>query len=133
MSNGPVAATASASVGKAGTPRTSRLVRVDRHAVEALLDEVAEDAERRPRPVRRRPDDGDPAGRPQRPLDARVVEDRDRPAAFLEVEVGGGPVALLACQVAASRSYGWPSAAGGMLRPTTPARTTIVTRYGSAS
>ena len=30
--------------------------------------------------------------------------------------------------VADSRSYGWPSAAGGMLRPTTPARITIVTR-----
>ena len=55
-------------------------------------------------------------------FDARVVEDRDRPAALLEVEEGGRPVALLARQVAASRSYGWPSAAGGMLRPTTPAR-----------
>ena len=62
-----------------------------------------------------------------------VVEDRDRPAALLEVQEGSGPVALLARQVAASRSYGWPSAAGGMLRPTTPARTTIVTRYGRAS
>ena len=38
-----------------------------------------------------------------------------------------------AAQAAASRSYGWPSAAGGMLRPTTPARMTIVRRYGSAS
>ncbi len=42
-------------------------------------------------------------------------------------------ITFLACQVAASRSYGWPSAAGGMLRPTTPARMMIVTRYGTAS
>ena len=34
-------------------------------------------------------------------------------------------------QVAASRSYGLPSAAGGMLRPTNPASTMIVTMYGS--
>ena len=98
------------------------LVRVDRDALEPLLDEVAEDAERRPRAVRRRPDHGDPAGRPQGSLDARVVQDRDRPAPFLEVQECSGPIALLACQVAASRSYGCPSAAGGMLRPTTPAR-----------
>ena len=57
-----------------------------------------------------------------------VVEDRDRPAALLEVEEGRRPVAFLPGQVAASRSYGWPSAAGGMLRPTTPARMMIVTR-----
>ena len=34
-------------------------------------------------------------------------------------------------QAADSRSYGWPSAAGATLRPTTPTRTTIVRRYGS--
>ena len=70
--------------------------------------------------------------------DPGVVEQPDRPATFLGVEdVAGagersGPIARHV-YVAASRSYGWPSAAGGMLRPTTPARITIVTRYGKAS
>ena len=50
------------------------------------------------------------------------------PRALLEVEEGRRSIALLARQVAASRSYGCPSAAGGMLRPTTPARMMIVTR-----
>ena len=109
------------------------LVRIDRHAVVALGQQVAEDPVRGAARVRRRPDDGDPSRRPERSLDARVVEHRDGTAALGQVEIGGRPVALLPCQVAASRSYGWPSAAGGMLRPTNPARTTIVTRYGSAS
>ncbi len=104
------------------------LVRVDRDAVEALGQEMAEDRERGPAGVRGCPDDRDPPGRPECPFDARVVEDRDGPAALDEIEVGGRTIALLARQVAASRSYGWPSAAGGMLRPTNPARTTIVTR-----
>ena len=71
--------------------------------------------------------------------DPRVVEDRDRPAALVEVdhrtralEVGatlrlrpsGGLV--VGGQPRASLSYGMPSAAGGTARPTTPARTMIV-------
>ena len=36
-------------------------------------------------------------------------------------------------QARPSFSYGTPSAAGGIERPTTPARMTIVTRYGSAA
>ena len=94
---------------------------------------MAEDRVGRPPGVRGGPDDRDPACRPERQFDARIVEHRDRAAALDQVEIGGRAVALLARQVAASRSYGWPSAAGGMLRPTNPARTTIVTRYGSAS
>ena len=61
-------------------------------------------------------------------LDAGVVEDGDRARALLQVEERRGAIPLLARQVAASRSYGCPSAAGGMLRPTTPARMMIVTR-----
>ena len=114
-------------------PEHLALVRVHRHAVETEADQRPEHAVGRPRRVGRRADDGDPPGRAQHPLDARVVEDVDRSATLLEVEERGGPVAFLPGQVAASRSYGWPSAAGGMLRPTTPARMMIVTRYGSAS
>ena len=33
---------------------------------------------------------------------------------------------------APSLTYGWPTAAGATLRPTTPASTTIVRTYGSA-
>ena len=82
----------------------------------------------RPAAVRRRADDRDPPCRPEGSFDALVVQDRDRSSPLLEVEEGRGPVAFLPGQVAASRSYGWPSAAGGMLRPTTPARMMIVTR-----
>ena len=67
-------------------------------------------------------------GRPERALDPGIVQDGDRSAALDEIEVRGRAVAFLARQVAASRSYGWPSAAGGMLRPTTPARMMIVIR-----
>lgn len=103
-------------------------VRVDRHALEALVDQIAEDRVRRPAPVPGRADDSDAPSRPEDAFDPTVVEDRDGSAPLLEVEEGCGPVAFLPRQVAASRSYGWPSAAGGMLRPTTPARMMIVTR-----
>src|SRR6185295_4114420 len=66
-------------------------------------------------------------------LDAGVVEGRDGATTLLQVEERRGSFPFLAGQWAASRSYGWPSAAGGMLRPTTPARMMIVTRYGTAS
>ena len=104
------------------------LVRVDGDAVVALRQQMTHDPERGTARVRGRADHGDAARRPKRSLDARIVEDRDRTAALGEIEIGGRAVALLACQVAASRSYGWPSAAGGMLRPTNPASTTMVTR-----
>src|SRR3954453_17383284 len=108
-------------------------VRVDRHAVVPCRDEGAEHAERRPARVSRGAHDGDPASRLQHTFDPRVVEDGDRPASLLQAQERGGALPFLAGQWAASRSYGWPSAAGGMLRPTTPARMMIVSRYGSAS
>ena len=83
---------------------------------------------RRPSWICGRADDGDPAGGPDDPIDALVVQDRDGSTPLLEIEERRRPVAFLPGQVAASRSYGWPSAAGGMLRPTTPARMMIVTR-----
>ena len=64
------------------------------------------------------------------------VEHRHRPGALLEVEHLARPAPLLGGHARGhpvlSRSYGLPTAAGGMLRPTTPASTMIVTRYGSA-
>jgi hypothetical protein len=120
-----------------------QLVRVDRDAIESLSDEVAEDAVRRPTLVRRGADDSDPSRSPQQFGDLDVIEDRYRSASLLEIEVRGGAFSISppACligfpsrlvvvlrQVVASRSYGWPSAAGGLLRPTRPARMTIVTR-----
>ncbi len=70
------------------------LVGVDRHALEALLDEIAEDAVRRTCAVRRCPDHGDPAGHSHRSLDARVVQDRDRPASLFEVEERRRPISF---------------------------------------
>ena len=119
------------------------LLRVHRDEVVPLVEEVAKDAERGAPGVRRGADDRDPT-RPAEQLARRVtVEDRDRPKALLQVEVrdrsrplSGAPARTLrvdtrkvgvVVQVADSRSYGRPSAAGGMLRPTMPARITIVT------
>jgi hypothetical protein len=86
-------------------------------------------------------DHGDPAGRPKDPLDALVVEDRDRPPTLLEIQDGahalalapplGGRIAagrVVIGQVAPSFTYGLPTAAGATLRPTTPARTMRVSR-----
>ena len=101
---------------------------VDRHTVVAVVDQRPEDAVRRPVRIGRGADDRDPPGGAQDAFDAGVVEDGDGARALLEVEEGRGSIALVARQVAASRSYGCPSAAGGMLRPTTPARMMIVTR-----
>ncbi len=97
-----------------------RHVRVDRNAIEPLVEQESEDPERRSVRIVRGADDRDPARRRKHPRDPGVVEHGHRPAALLEVQEGGRAVALLACQVAASRSYGCPSAAGGMLRPTKP-------------
>ena len=108
-------------------------VRVDRHAIEVLVEQVAEDAERGPVRVVGRTDDRDPSGGSQSRGDGGGVQRRDRTVSFLEIEERGRPIALLAGQVTASRSYGWPSAAGGMLRPMKPASTMIVTMYGRAS
>jgi hypothetical protein len=122
--------------GKGGDPEHLNLVGVDRDAIEPLPVEEAEDAEGWTGRVGRRPDHGDPTGRPKGTLDPGVVEDGDRPAPLFEIEELGRLLTLPAArlpglvlrQVAASRSYGCPSAAGGMLRPTTPARITMVTR-----
>jgi hypothetical protein len=83
--------------------------RVHRHAFEALVDEVAEDPKRRPRRLRRGADDRDPAAGPEDRCDSAVVEEWDRSATLVEVEVGDRPVALGAtvgivdvCQVAPS-------------------------------
>lgn len=104
------------------------LVRVHRHAVEAAPEEVANHVVRGPLRPRRRADDGNPrTGLEERP-DRRVVEQLDGSAPLRQVEVRDRAAPVLGRQVVASRWYGWPSAAGGMLRPTTPARTTIVTR-----
>ena len=76
-------------------PRTVALGRVDRDAVVALVDEVAEHAERRPGLVRRRADDRDPPGRPGGlaaiPSSSRTGTG---PRPSVEVEVGDRPGAL---------------------------------------
>ncbi len=57
--------------------------------------------------------------------------DGDVAASLLEVEDLARAVALarrIRGQVALSRSYGWPSAAGAMLRPMSPASTMMVIR-----
>lgn len=139
-------------------PKDGPFVRVDRDAVVALSDEVAEDPEGRPGLVRRRAHDCDATARPKQLGDPIVVEQRDRATGLGEVEerdrpgaIGGpgGAGGAVVCpigrrargpalvpgrfaQVRVSRSYGWPTAAGAMLRPTTPARMMIVMRYGSA-
>jgi hypothetical protein len=93
------------------------LIGVDGNALEALVDEVAEDAERGTRGVRRCAHDRDPARRAKEVGDAVVVQERDGAAAFVEVEERGGPGALdratlgsrtpvLGRQVAPSLTYG---------------------------
>ena len=61
---------------------------VDRDAVVALVDEVAEDAVRRPAGVRGGADDRDPPGRPKDLAGGLAVQDGDRAPALLEVEIG---------------------------------------------
>ena len=134
MSNGPVASAASAQRPEGRHPEHAALVRVHRNALEALVDEVAEDAERRPALPRRGAHHGDAPGAPEDPRDLRVVSDRNRPASLLEIQVRDRPATFLPVgvapgvvrQLAPSLTYGCPTAAGGTLRPTTPARTTIV-------
>jgi hypothetical protein len=85
-------------------------------------------------PLRGRADQRDPSSRPKQVGDGRVVEDNDVEAPLLEVDqlgdVRDAPILGL-LQARASLAYGRPSAAGGTLRPTTPARMMIVSRYGS--
>ena len=130
-------------------PQDRSLAGVDRHALVALVEEVAEDAERGTGLIGGGAHDGDPPGGTEEVRDLLAVKDRDRASTLIEVEVrdrpgslgralrrplgGVRPRIVLVAQVADSRSYGWPSAAGGVLRPTTPARTMIVTMYGKAS
>lgn len=78
-------------------------------------------------------------GGPQDVRNSVIVEDRDRTTPFVEIQerldpgaIGETLVAVGLAQLAPSLTYGLPTAAGGMLRPTTPARTISVSRYGSA-
>src|SRR5947208_3248778 len=82
-----------------------------------------------PRPcrVRRRAHDRDPAGLAEQPPDAGVVEELDRPAALVREDQIRHASPIVRRQVRASFAYGCPTAAGATLRPTNPARTTIVT------
>lgn len=93
-------------------------------------------------------DHGNPAGGSKHRLDPVGVEDRNEPATLVELDqsarplavrdalVGGpslarprvGVLLVAVCQLAPSLTYGRPMAAGGMLRPTTPARTISVRR-----
>jgi len=119
-----------------GDPVNASFIRVDGDALEALVDEVAEHAERRPSFVRGRSDDRDPSRVPEQLLDLVVVRQCDRSAVLLQVEEVDRPLPRLAIgralvpvrQLAPSFTYGRPTAAGGMLRPTTPARTMRVRR-----
>ena len=90
--------------GKGGDAHDLALARVDRHAVVALLDQVAEDAEGWAGRLRGRAHDGDPAARAEDVLDSGVVQQRNRPAALLEVEDVARPCPFVGGQVAASRS-----------------------------
>ena len=115
-----------------GAPEDRCLVRVHRHAVESRAQEVLEHALRRPCRVRRRAHDRDPAGLAEQPPDAGIVEELDRPAALVREDQIRHASPIVRRQVRASFAYGCPTAAGATLRPTNPARTTIVTMYGSA-
>ena len=87
---------------------------------------------RRPRRVRGRADDRDPPRLAEQASDAGVVEELDRSAALVGEDQIRYASPIVRRQVRASFAYGWPTAAGATLRPTNPARTTIVTMYGSA-
>ena len=82
-------------------------------------------------------DQRDPARGPENRRDPGVVEDGHGPASLVEIQQRLDPLAIgrpvvEPGQLAPSLTYGRPSAAGGTLRPTTPARTTSVNRYGRA-
>jgi hypothetical protein len=115
------------------------LVRVDRNAVEPLADQVAEHSERGPALRRGCADHRDATCGSKDVRDLLVVGQRYRASAFLSVEDVDRPtplfarntapfglIGLVGRQVAPSLTYALPSAFGGMLRPTTPARTMIV-------
>ena len=138
MSTGPLAATASSSVGKAGTPEDVPVVRVDRHALVALVEQVAHDPVRRPARVGRRADDRDPAGRRRTSRAIPRRRARDRAAALLEVEdrPSAPRSSALTADAAQVRALALVRlAVRGRRRRSgrpTPARTTIVTMYGRA-
>jgi len=121
--------------GREGGDRVDRfLLRIDRDAVVPVVEQRAEDAVRRAPWTRRGADDRDPPGGVEDVGDPFVVGGRDRAATLLEIEERDRPfppVRVLG-QCAPSFTYGWPTAAGAMLRPTTPASTMIVRMYGSA-
>jgi hypothetical protein len=93
---------------KRGDPEYLALVGVDGDTFVALVDEVAEDPERRATDIRRGADDGDPSRSPEEIGNPVVVEERNRATPLLEVEIGdgAGPIgrAPVLAQVVASRS-----------------------------
>ena len=117
-----------------GDPVDRLLLRIDRDAVVPVVEQRAEDAVRRAPRARRGADDGDPPGGVEDVGDAFVVGRRDRAATLVEIEERDRPFppVRVVGQCAPSFTYGWPTAAGAMLRPTTPASTMIVRMYGSA-
>ena len=117
-----------------GDPVDRLLLRIDRDAVVPVVKQRAEDAVRRAPRARRGADDRDPPGGVEDPGDPFVVGRRDRAATLVEVEERDRPFppVRVVGQCAPSFTYGWPTAAGAMLRPTTPASTMIVRMYGSA-
>lgn len=100
--------------------------RVDRHDVVPGRDQIAKDLVGGPVSSRRGTDHRDAAARSQQVRDFPIVEDRHTQPAILQVERVLHVDAIGRVYVALSRSYGWPSAAGGMLLPMRPASTTMV-------
>src|SRR6185437_13511984 len=115
------------------------LVRMDRDDVVAGPDQESQHTVRGAMRLGRGADDRDPAAGAEELGDLCVVEGVHVEPAVLEVDQLLEPPALLAVgasvpqlgQARASFANGRPSAAGATLRPTTPARMMIVSRYGS--
>jgi hypothetical protein len=80
-------------------PEDTPFVRVDRDALESLVDEIAEDPERWASLIRRCSDDRNPPRPAEDLLDLVVLGDADRSAALLEVEIGDRSRLLLAPRV----------------------------------
>ena len=96
------------------------LVRIDRDDVVAVPHERAHDAVRGPVWVGRRPDHGDPTGRPERSFDAGVVEERDGAPAFGQVEQGARPPAVRLASRPLGRRLLWGHGVGIWPSTTTP-------------
>lgn len=103
-------------------------VGVDRHTVVSLAKQVAHHTVRGPARVGRRTYDRDSARLTEQLEDLVIAEQGEGSGVLLGVENVGRAPAFLVAQAVDSFSYGRPTAAGGMLRPTTPARMMIVMR-----